>query len=176
MVKPGAGGFAGAIGICRPHKGLLPRAIMTPLDNPTPTTRYDDQPTLGDIKINHTVVAGIVRLATLRVPGVAGVGGGIVDGISELFAKREADHRGVKVTEDAEDNYYIEIRLVVTFGAEIGKTAYEVQIAVAKQVSAMTGKPVRKVDVIIEGVRLPVGQTEQGRDEDDAWPEAPATD
>jgi hypothetical protein len=40
----------------------------------------------------------------------------------------------------------------------------------------MTGKPVRKVDVIIEGVRLPVGQTEQGRDEDDAWPEAPATD
>ena len=149
---------------------------MTPPDNPTPTTRYDDQPTLGDIKINHNVVAGIVRLASLRVPGVAGVGGGIVDGISELFAKREADHRGVKVTEDAEDNYYIEIRLVVTFGAEIGKTAYEVQVAVAKQVSAMTGKPVRKVDVIIEGVRLPAGQTEQGRDEDDAWPEPPATD
>jgi uncharacterized alkaline shock family protein YloU len=135
---------------------------MTPLDNPTTTTRYDDQPTLGDIKINHNVVAGIVRLASLRVPGVAGVGGGIVDGISELFAKREADHRGVKVTEDAEDNYYIEIRLVVTFGAEIGKTAYEVQVAVAKQVT--------------EGVRLPAGQTEQGRDEDDAWPEAPATD
>ncbi len=150
---------------------------MTPSDNPTPTTRYDDQPTLGDIKINHNVVAGIVRLAALRVPGVAGVGGGIVDGISELFAKRrEADHRGVKVTEDAEDNYYIEIRLVVIFGAEIGKTAYEVQVAVARQVAAMTGKPVRKVDVIIEGVRLPAGQTEQGRDDDEAWPEIPATD
>ncbi len=176
MVKPGAAALVGTIRICRPRKGLLPRLTMTPLDNPTPTTRYDDQPTLGDIKINHNVVAGIVRLACLRVPGVAGVGGGIVDGISELFAKREADHRGVKVTEDAEDNYYIEIRLVVTFGAEIGKTAYEVQVAVAKQVSAMTGKPVRKVDVIIEGVRLPVGQTEQSRDEDDAWPEAPATD
>lgn len=152
---------------------------MTPTEHEhsSPTTRYDDQPTLGDIKINHTVVAGIVRLATLRVPGVAGVGGGIVDGISELFAKREADHRGVKVTEDAEDNYYIEIRLVVTFGSEIGKTAYEVQVAVAKQVSAMTGKPVRKVDVIIEGVRLPAGQPEQGgRDDDEAWPEVPATD
>lgn len=146
-------------------------------ENSTPTTRYDDQPTLGDIKINHNVVAGIVRLATLRVAGVAGVGGGIVDGISELFAKREADHRGVKVTEDAEDNYYIEIRLVVTFGAEIGKTAYDVQVAVAKQVTAMTGKPVRKVDVIIEGVRLPVGQTEPSRgDDDDAWPDIPATD
>lgn len=140
-----------------------------------PTTRYDDQPTLGDIKINHNVVAGIVRLAALRIPGVAGVGGGIVDGISELFAKREADHRGVKVTEDAEDNYYVEVRLIVAYGAEIGKTAYEVQVAVAKQVSAMTGKPVRKVDIIIEGVRLPESQG-HAKDEDETWPEIPATD
>ncbi len=145
-----------------------------PEDHP-PVTRYDDQPTLGDIKINHNVVAGIVRLAALRIPGVAGVGGGIVDGISELFAKREADHRGVKVTEDAEDNYYIELRLIVAYGAEIGKTAYEVQVAVAKQVSAMTGKPVRKVDVIIEGVRLPAGHSD-ARDDDDTWPDVPATD
>jgi uncharacterized alkaline shock family protein YloU len=139
---------------------------MTPAENeePSPTTRYDDQPTLGEIKINHNVVAGIVR-----------VGGGIVDGLSELFAKREADHRGVKVTEDAEDNYFIELRLVIAYGAGIGKTAYEVQIAVAKQVTAMTGKPVRKVDVIIEGVRLPAGQSGE-KDEDDSWPEMPATD
>ncbi|MCU0793203.1 MAG: Asp23/Gls24 family envelope stress response protein [Opitutaceae bacterium] len=149
--------------------------MPTAPETPTPTTRYDDQPTLGDIKINHTVVASIVRLAALRVPGVAGVGGGIVDGISELFAKRESDHRGVKVTEDAEDAYYIELRLVVAYGAEIGKTAYEVQIAVRKQVTAMTGKDVRKVDVIIEGVRLPADQPASAND-DDAWPDLPATD
>ncbi|MEO0055748.1 MAG: hypothetical protein RLZZ50_1695 [Verrucomicrobiota bacterium] len=155
---------------------MLDDGIMTPTpDDTPPTTRYDDQPTLGDIKINHNVVAGIVRLATLRVAGVAGVGGGIVDGISELFAKREVDHRGVKVTEDAEDNYYVEIRLVVAYGAEIGKTAYQVQVAVAKQVTAMTGKPVRKVDVIIEGVRLPEAQGDT-RDDDDTWPDLPATD
>ncbi len=145
-----------------------------PEDHPHPT-RYDDQPTLGDIKINHTVVASIVRLAALRVTGVAGVGGGIVDGISELFAKRESDHRGVKVSEDAEDNYFIELRIVVAYGAEIGKTAYEVQLAVRKQVAAMTGKDVRKVDVIIEGVRLPTDQPGAGKD-DDTWPEAPGTD
>ena len=141
------------------------------------SARYDDQPQLGDIRINHTVVASIVRLAALQIPGVAGVGGGVVDGISELFAKREADHRGVKVTEDAEDIYYIEIRLVVAYGAEIGKTAYEVQVAVRKQVSAMTGKDVRKVDVIIEGVRLPgsAGNTEREKS-DDGWPDISATD
>jgi len=150
--------------------------MTTPVhDDSTPPMRYDDQPTLGDIKINHTVVASIVRLAALRVAGVAGVGGGIVDGISELFAKREADHRGVKVTEDAEDAYFIELRIVVAYGAEIGKTAYEVQIAVRKQVSAMTGKDVRKVDVIIEGVRLPADQPASSKDED-SWPDTPSTD
>lgn len=138
--------------------------------------RFDDQPELGDIKINHNVVASIVRLATLQVSGVAGVGGGIVDGISELFAKRESDHRGVKVSEDTEDAYAIELRLIVNYGAEIGKTAYEVQVSVRKQVIAMTGKNVSKVDVIIEGVRLPTNLTPSQDKDDDLWPDAPATD
>ena len=142
----------------------------------TPTARFDDQPELGEIKINHNVVASIVRLATLQVSGVAGVGGGIVDGISELFAKRESDHRGVKVSEDNEDTYAIELRLVVNYGAEIGKTAYEVQVAVRKQVIAMTGKNVSKVDVIIEGVRLPVDLASSQDKAEDLWPDAPAID
>lgn len=142
----------------------------------TPSPRFDDQPELGDIKINHTVVASIVRLAALQIPGVAGVGGGIVDGISELFAKRrESDHRGVRVSETDGDTYAIELRIVINYGAEIGKTAYEVQLAVRKQVIAMTGKNVAKVDVIIEGVRLP-GETASEEKSSDLWPEAPATD
>lgn len=139
--------------------------------------RFDDQPELGDIKINHTVVASIVRLAALQIPGVAGVGGGIVDGISELFAKRrESDHRGVKVTEGDDDTYTIELRIVINYGSEIGKTAYEVQVAVRKQVIAMTGKNVAKVDVIIEGVRLPGDLANTQEKADDLWPDAPATD
>ena len=140
-------------------------------------TRFDDQPELGDIKINHNVVASIVRLAALQIPGVAGVGGGIVDGISELFAKRrESDHRGVKVNETDDDTYAIELRIVINYGAEIGKTAYDVQVAVRKQVIAMTGKNVAKVDVIIEGVRLPGDLSSNREKADDLWPEAPATD
>lgn len=140
-------------------------------------SRFDDQPELGDIKINHNVVASIVRLAALQVPGVAAVGGGLVDGISELFAKRrESDHRGVKVTETDDETYAIELRVVINYGTEIGKTAYEVQLAVRKQVIGMTGKNVAKVDVIIEGVRLPGDLTEAREKNDDLWPEAPATD
>ncbi len=143
--------------------------------NPPP--RFDDQPELGDIKINHTVVASIVRLAALQIPGVAGVGGGIVDGISELFAKRrESDHRGVRVSETDGDTYMIELRIVINYGSEIGKTAYEVQLAVRKQVIAMTGKNVAKVDVIIEGVRLPGDTAVPEEKSSDLWPDAPATD
>ena len=44
--------------------------------------------TLGDIRINHSVVASIVRLAALEVSGVAAVGGGFVDGIAEIFKSK----------------------------------------------------------------------------------------
>ena len=147
-----------------------------------PITEYsskpDDQPELGVIKINHTVIAGIVRLAALEVKGVGGVGGGLVDGISELFSKREADSRGVKIIENSDGSYAIEIRLVVIFGTEIGRTAYDVQVAVRKQVMGMTGKEVSKVDVIIEGVRLPTAAGAGGPSEkaEELWPEIPATD
>lgn len=142
---------------------------------PTSPPHFDEPPDLGDIKINHNVIAGIVRLAAIQVSGVANVGGGLVDGITEIFAKRESDHRGVKVTEE-DDTYRIEVRLVIAYGSEIGRTAYDVQVAVRKQVIAMTGKDVRQVDVIIEGVRLP-GDTAKSRDrDDDAWPENPEND
>ncbi len=142
-----------------------------PTNDHSPPSRFDDQPELGEIKINHDVVASIVRLAALQVSGVAGVGGGFVDGVSELFAKREADNRGARVTEDQHDNYSIEIRLVIIYGAEIGKTAYDVQAAVRKQVIAMTGKGVSRVDVIVEGVRLPSDSAAGADKPEDLWPD-----
>jgi uncharacterized alkaline shock family protein YloU len=137
------------------------------------TPNFDDQPDLGDIKINHNVIASIVRLAALQVKGVAAVGGGIVDGIGEIFTKKEADHRGVRVNESEAGDYQIEVRLVVAYGSEIGRTAYEVQVDVRKQLMAMTGRDVSKVDVIIEGVRLPGGKAQA---DDELWPDQIATD
>ena len=50
-------------------------------------TVSEDSNTLGDIRINHSVVASIVRLAAIEVSGVAAVGGGFVEGIAEIFSK-----------------------------------------------------------------------------------------
>jgi uncharacterized alkaline shock family protein YloU len=82
----------------------------------------------------------------------------------------------VKVNETDDETYAIELRIVINYGSEIGKTAYEVQVAVRKQVIAMTGKNVAKVDVIIEGVRLPGDISAHQEKTSDLWPDAPATD
>ncbi|MFP4166659.1 MAG: Asp23/Gls24 family envelope stress response protein [Opitutales bacterium] len=125
--------------------------------------------TLGDIRINHSVVASIVRLAALEVTGVAAVGGGFVDGISEIFSKR-SDERGVRVNEDEGGDYRIEIRVVLRFGIELATVANQIQQRVAEQVEKMTSKSVARVDVVIDGVR-----TEQEK-EREAWEDQPHTD
>lgn len=141
----------------------------------TPNYGIEDQPALGEIKVNHSVIASIVRLAATQVKGVSGVGGSLLDGMAELFSKRESD-RGVKIQEDESGNYTIEIRVIITYGAEIGRTAFEVQMAVREQVSHMTGKNVNRVDVIIDGVKLPNTEKSSAEPARDEWPHMPATD
>jgi uncharacterized alkaline shock family protein YloU len=126
-------------------------------------TLSEDANTLGDIRINHSVVASIVRLAALEVVGVAAVGGGFVDGIAEIFSKK-GDERGVRVEEDEAGDYRIEIRVVLKFGVELAAVASEMQQRIAKQVEKMTSKSVARVNVIIDGVR-----TDEEKESDDGW-------
>jgi uncharacterized alkaline shock family protein YloU len=129
-------------------------------------TLSEESNTLGDIRINHSVVASIVRLAALEVAGVAAVGGGFVDGIAEIFSKK-SDERGVRVEEDEAGDYRIEIRVVLRFGVELAAVASEMQQRIAKQVEKMTSKSVARVNVIIDGVR-----TDEDKTNEDHWGES----
>jgi len=126
--------------------------------------------TLGDIRINHSVVASIVRLAALEVSGVAAVGGGFVDGIAEIFSKK-GDERGVRVEEDEVGDYRIEIRVILRFGCELATVATEIQERIAEQVEKMTSKSVSRANVIIDGVR-----TDDEKSEADEWGDEPHID
>lgn len=126
-------------------------------------TLSEDSTTLGDIRINHSVVASIVRLAALEVAGVAAVGGGFVDGIAEIFSKK-GDERGVRVEEDEVGDYRIEIRVVLKFGVELAAVASEMQQRIAKQIEKMTSKSVARVNVIIDGVR-----TDEEKADEEKW-------
>jgi uncharacterized alkaline shock family protein YloU len=133
-------------------------------------TVSEDSNTLGDIRINHSVVANIIRLAALEVAGVVAVGGGFVDGIADIFSKK-GDKSGVRVEEDEVGDYIIEIRVVLRFGVELAAVATNIQQHVAQQVEKMTSKGVSRVNVVIDEVR-----PEEAAEDNDDWDEERHTD
>jgi uncharacterized alkaline shock family protein YloU len=85
-------------------------------------TMSEESSELGTIRINHSVIAGIVRLATQAVKGVVNVGSaGVVEGLTDFFSKKESE-RGVKVTESNDGGYEVEVRVVLEFGVDLAKT------------------------------------------------------
>ena len=122
-------------------------------------TLSDESTDLGEIKINNSVVAGIVRLATKSVQGVVSVGGGgVVEGITDFFSKKESE-RGVKVSEShPAGGYEIEVRVVLEFGVDLAKTGFAIQESIRDQILAMTGNPASKIDVIIDDIKMDVSE------------------
>jgi uncharacterized alkaline shock family protein YloU len=106
----------------------------------------------GEIRINHSVIASIVRYSAMAVDGVAQVGGRFIDGIAEIFSKRETD-RGVTVREDEQGRYTIDIRVLLYFGCPLTQVAVQIQQNVAQQIAFMTNKSVVQVNVTIDGIR-----------------------
>ncbi|MDC0368336.1 Asp23/Gls24 family envelope stress response protein [Opitutales bacterium] len=130
-------------------------------------TFSEESGNLGTIRINHSVVAGIVRLATQSVKGVINVGGaGVVEGLTDFFAKKESE-RGVSVTEGDDGTYQIEVRVVLRFGVDLAKTGALIQEAIRDQILSMTGNHASVIDVVIDDIK----QENLDRDEDgeDTW-------
>ena len=89
-------------------------------------TFSEESGSLGTIRINHSVVAGIVRLATQSVKGVINVGEleWLKDLLIFLLKKSE---RGVSVSENEDGTYKIEVRVVLRFGVDLAKTGSLIQ-------------------------------------------------
>ena len=127
---------------------------------------------LGTIRINHSVVAGIVRLATQSVKGVVNVGGGgVVEGLTDFFSKKESE-RGVKVNESAEGGYEIEVRVVLEFGVDLAKIGTSIQEAIRDQILAMTGNHAKTIDVVIDDIKMDSGDKDS---EEENWSSSPTS-
>jgi uncharacterized alkaline shock family protein YloU len=107
----------------------------------------------GEVRINHSVIANILRLSVLEVDGVASVVGSFFGGVSELFFKKDTE-RGITVREDECGRYIIEVRVMLYFGIPLTEVAAKIQRNVANQVYYMTQKDVARVDVTIDGVKV----------------------
>lgn len=109
----------------------------------------------GVIKVSHEVVANIVRITVLAVPGVVSVGssGGLREEFVGLFNRRDASP-GITVTENDHGTYEVTVKVILRYGVELAKVGEDIQNAVREQVTKMTSKKVTKVDVLIDGVRM----------------------
>ena len=106
----------------------------------------------GTVRIANEVVGIIAGLAATEVRGVAGMSGGVVDGISELLKKKSLS-KGVRVGV-GEKEAAIDLYVVIEYGARIPDVAISIQENVKRAIEGMTGLKVVEVNVHIQGVQF----------------------
>lgn len=105
------------------------------------------------ISIHNSVIAVIAKTAAAQVPGVHDLAGSLVDDLAGMVGRRSAE-RGVHVR--VEDNRVtVDVHLVVEYGAYIPTVALQVQKEVREAIERMTGKAIRAVNILVQGVQGP---------------------
>jgi uncharacterized alkaline shock family protein YloU len=79
--------------------------------------------------------------------------GGIVDDLAGMIRKKSGD-RGIRV-DFQESGVVIEIHVILEYGIRIPHVAWQLQTEVRQAVEQMTGKHVKAVQVVVQGVKLP---------------------
>lgn len=110
----------------------------------------EEHTNLGSIRIADEVVKIIAGLAATEVPGVAGMSGGVVGGITEMLGRKNLS-KGVKV-EVGEKEAAVDMFIIVDYGTRIPDVAARIQENVKKAIESMTGLTVVEVNVNVQGV------------------------
>ncbi len=109
------------------------------------------KPAEGSCIISEDVIASIACTAAAEIPGVAGMAKNLSD-IRGIITANAAS-RAVRVLHN-ENETVLDVYVNFRQGAHIQQTALQVQQAVKSAVQAMTGKPVTRVNVHVEGMVL----------------------
>lgn len=111
-----------------------------------------DSDSKGTVSYANDVIATIAGLAAMEVSGVAGMSGGVVDGIVELVGRKNLT-KGIKV-EVGNHEAAIDTFIVIQYGTKIQEVAKLIQDSVKKAVENMTGLKVIEVNVHIQGIQF----------------------
>ncbi|MDR1595831.1 MAG: Asp23/Gls24 family envelope stress response protein [Puniceicoccales bacterium] len=121
-----------------------------------PVVSDDSVCNMGEIKINHSVIANIATLSAMQTSGVMAVGKrGFANGIASFFSNKKSTSNGVNISEDEFGNYMIDICVTLKFGCELANVAANIQHNIAEHITKMTNTGVSKVNVVIDGVITP---------------------
>ncbi len=105
----------------------------------------------GSCIISEDVIASIACTAALETPGVAGMANRPAD-IRGIISQNAAS-RSVKVL-NTENDTVLDVYVTLKQGAKIQETAAALQQSVKVAVQSMTGKPVTRINVHVEGMML----------------------
>lgn len=104
----------------------------------------------GAIRITDDVVATITAIAAVETPGVAGMSGGISEGLAKRISGKNVQ-KGVAV-EVGTTETAIDLRVIIQYGSKIHEVCRALQANVKEAVESMTGLKAVEVNVKVEGV------------------------
>ncbi|HBI04936.1 MAG TPA: Asp23/Gls24 family envelope stress response protein [Paenibacillaceae bacterium] len=112
----------------------------------------------GAVRIADDVVAVIASIAANETEGIAGMSGGLTEGLARRVSGKNF-HKGVFV-EVGEYEAAIDLRVIISYGARIDETCRTLQKNVKEAVESMTGLQVVEINVKVEGVEFPKEEKE----------------
>lgn len=112
----------------------------------------------GTVRIADDVVAVIASIAANETDGIAGMSGGLTEGLARRVSGKNF-HKGVFV-EVGEYEAAIDLRVIISYGAKIDETCRKLQKNVKEAVESMTGLQVVEINVKVEGVEFPKEEKE----------------
>lgn len=104
----------------------------------------------GRIVFATDVIATIAALAAADVKGVAGMSGGMVEGLTEMLGRKNLT-KGVKVEVGTEE-VAVDVSVIIQYGFKIQDVCAEIQKAIRNAVETMTGLRVVEVNVFVQAI------------------------
>ena len=108
---------------------------------------------LGEIKIHEDVIANLVAMATLKVPGVSRLAGStVVDAIASIVGSRRMQARAITIGIAGDNRVTIDLKLNILVGYRLPDVVQQVQRAVIDSIEEVTGMTVTRVNVAVQDI------------------------
>ena len=104
---------------------------------------------MGQIQIDTDVIAFYAGTTAVECFGIVGMAAGLV-----RLLKRESLTHGITVTVSEDNAISIDFHVIVSYGVSILTVADNLIENVKYKVEELTGMPVEKINIFVEGVRV----------------------
>ena len=108
---------------------------------------------LGEIKIHEDVIANLVAMATLKVPGVSRLAGStVVDAIASIVGSRRMQARAITIGIAGDNRVTVDLKLNILVGFRLPDVVQQVQRSVIDSIEEVTGMTVTRVNVAVQDI------------------------